>query len=298
MVRLSTNMGFNVDPCTFLHTMKIDLMGIGTTSKVKLEQVLDTCSKIVFLRAPQTINKACAKQVMDFHLVPLEKKELMAEEHITFPLPSMEARSPWPSYSMVVEQPAGSRQHVQTAGERNVQGTPTTMRSRSIWLFSSTNASGENLWDLGFGLESSAMDTASTQSKWWTWNLPSSRKKTTRQWLKHTHPHSLVLVTALSVESRMITLNIWSNACLIYPGLKNHQSWYPSVTCFAGCVSRAVLSRYASSAQIRSKAGTSATMVSVPSLPATYKNFSNVQRHRLCISYWSEVLIKIKDQVE
>jgi len=104
MVRLSTNMGFNVDPRTFLHIMKVDLMGIGATFEVKLEQALNTCSKIVFLGAPQTINKAYAKQVMDMHLIPLEK-ELMVEDSITFP-PEIHG-GPWPSYSMIIEQPGG-----------------------------------------------------------------------------------------------------------------------------------------------------------------------------------------------
>ncbi len=45
--------------------MKIDLMAIGATYEVKLEQALDTCSKIVFLGAPQNINKHYSKQVMD-----------------------------------------------------------------------------------------------------------------------------------------------------------------------------------------------------------------------------------------
>jgi hypothetical protein len=52
MVRLSTNMGFSVDPSTFLHIMKINLMALGTTYEVKLEQALNTCSKIFFLGAP------------------------------------------------------------------------------------------------------------------------------------------------------------------------------------------------------------------------------------------------------
>jgi hypothetical protein len=58
-------MGFNVDPAVFLQEMKIDLMAIGATYEVKLEQALDTCSKIVFLGAPQNINKHYSKQVMD-----------------------------------------------------------------------------------------------------------------------------------------------------------------------------------------------------------------------------------------
>ena len=97
-------MGFNTDPRTFLHIMKVDLMGIGATFEVKLEQALDTCSKIVFLGAPQTINKAYAKQVMDSHLVPLEK-ELTLEDPITYP-PEIHG-GPWPSYSMIIEQPGG-----------------------------------------------------------------------------------------------------------------------------------------------------------------------------------------------
>lgn len=84
--------------------MKIDLMGIGATYDVKLEQALDTCSKIVFLGAPQNINKAYAKQVMDLLLQPLEK-ELMADDSMTYP--EDVHGSPWPSYSLVIEQPNG-----------------------------------------------------------------------------------------------------------------------------------------------------------------------------------------------
>ncbi len=98
-VKLSTNMGFNIDPRTFLHIMKVNLMGIGATFEVKLEQALVTCSKIVFLGAPQTINKTYAKQVMDSHLIPLET-ELMLEDPITYP-PEIHG-GPWPSYSMII----------------------------------------------------------------------------------------------------------------------------------------------------------------------------------------------------
>lgn len=97
-------MGFNVDPSTFLHIMKIDLMALGTKYEVKLEQALNTCSKIFFLGAPQNISKKYAKQIMGLYLIPLEK-ELMAEDPITYPAEIH--GDPWPLYSMVIEQLGG-----------------------------------------------------------------------------------------------------------------------------------------------------------------------------------------------
>ena len=127
MVRLSTTMGFTIDPRSFLHVMKIDLMGIGATFEVKLEQALDTCSRIVFLGAPQNISKAYAKQVMDLHVVPLEK-ELMAADPITYPV--CIHGGPWPSYSMVIEQPGGMFEQVQ----RGMSRAPPARERRSLQL--------------------------------------------------------------------------------------------------------------------------------------------------------------------
>lgn len=103
-VRLSVNMGFNVDPHSFLHIMKVDLMDLGATFEIKQEQALTTCSNIVFLGAPNCINKSYAKEVLDMYLIPLEK-ELMESDPLTYP-PSIHGL-PWPSYSMVIEQPGG-----------------------------------------------------------------------------------------------------------------------------------------------------------------------------------------------
>ena len=103
-IHLSVNMGFNVDPHSFLHVMKVDLMDLGATFEIKQEQALTTCTNIVFLGAPNCINKTYAKEVLDMYLIPLEK-ELMESDPLTYP--ESIHRLPWPSYSMVIEQPGG-----------------------------------------------------------------------------------------------------------------------------------------------------------------------------------------------
>ena len=126
-VRLSANMGFNIDPSTFLHHMKIDLMGLGAAIEIKQEQSLNTCTNIVFLGAPQFINKAYAKEVMDRHLIPLEK-ELMAEDSFTYP-ESIHG-GPWPSYSLVLEQPGGLFEPI----AKGMKRTPPPRERRALQL--------------------------------------------------------------------------------------------------------------------------------------------------------------------
>ena len=114
-IRFLVNMWFNVDPHSFLHVMKVDLMDLGATFEIKQEQALNTCTNIVFLGAPNCINKTYAKEVLDMYLIPLEK-ELMESDPLTYP----EAIHglPWPSYSMVIEQPGGLFEAVQKGMKR------------------------------------------------------------------------------------------------------------------------------------------------------------------------------------
>ena len=114
-IRLSVNMGFNIDPHSFLHVMKVDLMDLGATFEIKQEQALTTCTNIVFLGAPNCINKTYAKEVLDMYLIPLEK-ELMELDPVTYP-ESIHGQ-PWPSYSMVIEQPGGLFEVVQKGMKR------------------------------------------------------------------------------------------------------------------------------------------------------------------------------------
>ena len=155
MVRLSTNMGFSVDPTSFLHVMKIDLMSIGATYEIKLEQALDTCSRIVFLGAPQNMSKAYAKQVMDQFLRPLET-ELMVDDPITYPVAVH--GGPWPSYSLVIEQPGGMFEQFQKGMSRG----PPPRERRCLQLLCSTDvydrlaalikaAKTRGLWTREFG---------------------------------------------------------------------------------------------------------------------------------------------------
>lgn len=126
-IRLSVNMGFNKDPKTFLHVMKIDLMALGATFEVKLEQSLNTCSNIVFLGAPQFINKSYAKEVMDMYLIPLER-EMMELDPTTYP--ESIHNLPWPSYSMVIEQPGGLFEAV----PRGMKRTPPPRERRTLQM--------------------------------------------------------------------------------------------------------------------------------------------------------------------
>lgn len=126
-IRLSVNMGFNQDPASFLHIMKIDLMGLGATYEVKQQQALTTCTNIVFLGAPQFINKSYAKEVMDRHLIPLET-QLMAEDPFTYP-ECVHGRV-WPSYSLVIEQPSGMFEPV----AKGMKRVPPPKERRSLQL--------------------------------------------------------------------------------------------------------------------------------------------------------------------
>lgn len=132
-IRFSVNMGFNVDPHSFLHVMKVDLMDLGATFEIKQEQALNTCTNIVFLGAPNCINKTYAKEVLDMYLIPLEK-ELMELDPLTYP----EAIHglPWPSYSMVIEQPGGLFEAVQKGMKR----VPPPRERKTLQLLCATEA--------------------------------------------------------------------------------------------------------------------------------------------------------------
>lgn len=119
-------MGFNQDPASFLRIMKIDLMGLGATYEVKQQQALMTCNNIVFLGAPQFINKDYAKEVLDRHLIPI-KKTLLEEDPLTYPV-SIHGGD-WPSFSLIIEQPgsmfepvAKGMKHVPPPKERRSRG--------------------------------------------------------------------------------------------------------------------------------------------------------------------------------
>jgi hypothetical protein len=97
-------MGFRIDPQEFLPAMKVDLIELGASISIKGVQSMDTCANIVFLGAPQNINKGYAKEVMDLHLRPMEAR-LVELDPSTYP-PEVHSL-PWPEYSMVSEQPQG-----------------------------------------------------------------------------------------------------------------------------------------------------------------------------------------------
>ena len=132
-IRFSVNMGFNIDPQSFLHVMKVDLMDLGATFEIKQEQALNTCTNIVFLGAPNCINKTYAKEVLDMYLIPLEK-ELMESDPLTYP-ESIHG-IPWPSYSMVIEQPGGIFEPIQKGMKR----VPPPRERKTLQLLCATEA--------------------------------------------------------------------------------------------------------------------------------------------------------------
>ena len=132
-IRLSVNMGFNIDPHSFLHVMKVDLMDLGATFEIKQEQALNTCSNIVFLGAPNCINKSYAKEVLDKYLIPLEQ-ELIESDPLTYPL--CIHGLPWPSYSLVIEQPGGLFEPPQKGMKR----VPPPRERKTLQLLCATEA--------------------------------------------------------------------------------------------------------------------------------------------------------------
>ena len=132
-IRFSVNMGFNVDPHSFLHVMKVDLMDLGATFEIKQEQALNTCTNIVFLGAPNCINKTYAKEVLDMYLIPLEK-ELMESDPLTYP--AAIHGLPWPSYSMVIEQPGGLFEAV----PKGMKRVPPPRERKTLQLLCATEA--------------------------------------------------------------------------------------------------------------------------------------------------------------
>jgi hypothetical protein len=102
-VHFTSRMGFTSDPYGFLPVMKVDLMTLGAMIEIRSVQALDTCSNIIFVGAPQNINKDYAKDVIDRHLKPL-KTELMELDSITYP--SSIHALPWPDFAMACDQPA------------------------------------------------------------------------------------------------------------------------------------------------------------------------------------------------
>ncbi len=103
-IKFSALMGFTIDPRDFLPAMKVDLIELGASISIKGVQSMDTCANIVFLGAPQNINKEYAKEVMDLHLRPMETR-LVELDPATYP-PEIHSL-PWPEYSMVSDQPQG-----------------------------------------------------------------------------------------------------------------------------------------------------------------------------------------------
>ena len=154
-VRFSVNMGFNINPHDFLPVMKVDLMDIGISVEVKRVQALDTYANIVFLGAPQNINKEYAKEVMDLHLKPLEI-ELMQVDATTYP-PEFHSL-PWPEYSVTCNQPGGLFE----PPAKGMARTPPPRERRSLQLVCAKHkyqrlaslicaAKGKGVWTSEFG---------------------------------------------------------------------------------------------------------------------------------------------------
>jgi hypothetical protein len=102
-ITFSTRMGFNSDPDLFLDEMAGDLEERHCSFKRKTQQAMDVDNAVVLWGAPQFMCPRDAKAIIDSHLIPLEK-EMMKEDPQCFP--AAVHNQPWPSYELVLEQPA------------------------------------------------------------------------------------------------------------------------------------------------------------------------------------------------
>ena len=156
-IKFSAIMGFNEDPKQVLDDARSDLMELGLGIYYKDCQSVNTESRLLFLGAPNGMDREETKAIMEAVMKPLELR-LMTEDPETYPT-FMHGQS-WPDFAVICDQPGGMPFEQTPAGQRR-KGPPRERKCLTIMCATDDYerisklvyaAKGKGLWrkELGF----------------------------------------------------------------------------------------------------------------------------------------------------
>ena len=156
-IKFSAIMGFNEDPQQVLDDARSDLMELGIGIYYKECQSVNTESRLLFLGAPNGMDREETKAIMEAVMKPLELR-LMTEDPENYPA-FMHGQS-WPDFAVICDQPGGMPFEQTPAGQRR-KGPPRERKCLTIMCATDDYerlsklvyaAKGKGLWrkELGF----------------------------------------------------------------------------------------------------------------------------------------------------
>lgn len=130
-IKLSLVLGTSINlDHQLLDELRHDISTLGVTFWYKPHQEVDTCTRLVFLGAPNNANKEEVKDIIENALKPLEK-HLVETDPKAYPPDTFGL--PWPKFAVTSEQPTGMPYEPPSKGKERVY-VPPPMERRALHI--------------------------------------------------------------------------------------------------------------------------------------------------------------------